>query len=271
MKRIGLRCAALAFMLSGAGGAPTIDATYIGNEGFLFEGGGKKVLIDSLFENAQPFLSPSPDLLNRMVAGQQPFGGVDLVLLTHGDYDHFNAPLTVAFLKNNKGAQLVAHASVVARLREQADFAVIGGQVHEVECAAPERKALSLKDVKLEILCLDHAHPADKPAQKVSLAYVVELGGGRLLHMGDATAEQNAAFLEAYPFGEKTVDALFLLRFDVSPATQRLVAERIKPGSIVVMHIAPGDFDEAAARLKPVWANAVLPAQPMERHSFQAR
>lgn len=269
MKRIGLHCAALAFLCAGASGAATLDVTYIGNEGFLLESGGKKVLIDAIFENAPPFLSPSPDVLNRMVAGQKPFDGVDLVLLTHGDYDHFSAPRTIAFLKAHKDTQFVAHASAVSRLREQTNFAAVAGQVHEITCAAPERKVLSLNDINLDILCLDHAHPADKPAQRVSLAYVVELGGGRLLHMGDATLEQNAAFLETYPFGN--IDALFLTRFDVSAAAQKLVAGGIKPARIVVMHIVAAEFDATAAAVKPVWPGAVLSTRPMERYSFAVR
>ena len=45
---------------------PALDVTYIGNEGFLIQAGGKKVLVDALFDGQTRRLALSPELLAQM-------------------------------------------------------------------------------------------------------------------------------------------------------------------------------------------------------------
>jgi L-ascorbate metabolism protein UlaG (beta-lactamase superfamily) len=81
--------------------APTDNApqiTYVANEGFLIQAGGKKVLVDALFEGTKDYLAPSQELLTRMTEGSGPFADVDILLVTHPHDDHFNPKLVVGFL-----------------------------------------------------------------------------------------------------------------------------------------------------------------------------
>jgi len=77
-----------------------------------------------------------------------------------------------------------------------------------------------------------------------NLAFIVELGGVRVLHMGDSSIIQNETHLNNFPFERSPVDLLFLNRNDRSKGTQKLIAEKFKPSQIVAMHISPAELAE---------------------------
>ncbi len=58
--------------------------TYVANFGFLIWAGEKKVLVDALFNKSRGH----PGLVGD---GNAPFDDIDLVLVAHGDRDHFSA------------------------------------------------------------------------------------------------------------------------------------------------------------------------------------
>ena len=76
---------------------PSLDLTNIGNAGFMMQAGGKKVLVDALFEGSTDVLGPSPELLSQMMDAHGPFADVDLLMVTHPHGDHFNPKLVVEF------------------------------------------------------------------------------------------------------------------------------------------------------------------------------
>ncbi len=70
-----------------------LEITYVANEGFLLAGGGKKVLIDALFDGGIAGYPTIPDELRpSLEQARPPFDGVDLVLATHFHGDHFGPP-----------------------------------------------------------------------------------------------------------------------------------------------------------------------------------
>ena len=185
-----------------AGNAPQI--TYVANEGFLLEHGGKKVLIDALFDaGAGPFLSPSQELLAQLTEARGPLADVDLLLVTHAHADHFNPKLVAAYLRNNTRCRLIAHTQTVDQLRKEEGFAQIQERIHEVQLEPGSREHVIVNGIAVDVLCLSHM-PYDVDGRNVhertrNLAFIVDLGGTRFLHLGDATVENSLAHLNAYP------------------------------------------------------------------------
>jgi len=252
------------------GRAPSLDVTYVTNEGFLVQAAGKKVLIDSLFDTGfNAFLIPSPQLLEQLTAAQGPFADVDLVLVTHPHGDHFNAKLVAAHLRNNPRCRLVAHTQTVDQLRKEGNYSRIRDRIHEVNGELGSRERITLEGIDVDVLCVAHgAYYKDGRnvhSQIRNLAFVVNLGGTRFLHVGDATLEDNAAHFNAFPFDQTPIDLLFLGSDDRSQATQRLIADRIKPGRIVAMHIPPAEVEEQSAKIQAVYPEAIVFAKSMER------
>jgi uncharacterized protein (TIGR02145 family) len=244
---------------------PPLDVTYIGNAGFMIQSGGKKVLVDALFEGTTEVLGPSPELLAQMTGGSGPFADVDLLLVTHPHGDHFNPKLVIEFLRHHAGCKLVAHTQVVDRLRNEEGFAQIEKQIHEVKQEPGAFEHLSLNGINLDALCLYHMS-ADSSMK--NLAFIVELGGARFLHMGDSSIDQSEAHLNNYPFERSPVDLLFLNRIDHSEAARKFIAEKIKPNEIVAMHILPAELEEVSKNLRAAYPHAIVFKQSMEQRSI---
>lgn len=248
---------------------PTLDVTYIANEGFLIQAVGKKVLVDALFDDGfGTFLAPSRELLMQMNRGNGLFADVDLLLVTHRHGDHFNPKLVVEFLRHHAHCRLVAHTQVVDLLRKEEGFAQIAGQIYEVKLELGAFERISLNGISLDALCLRHMSedPDNEPMR--NMAFVVELGGVRFLHLGDARIYQSEAHLNHYPFEQKPIDILFLNREDRSEATQKFIAEKIKPSRIVAMHIPPAELSEETNHILAVYPHAIVFKQSMERRTL---
>jgi L-ascorbate metabolism protein UlaG (beta-lactamase superfamily) len=246
-----------------------LKTTYIANEGFLIEGGGRKVLIDALFDNGwNRFDTPPAGVMQRMMAGEAPFDGVDLVLLTHRDFDHTNPQTVVAYLRRHPGTRLIAHKQAVDVMRDKPGFTDVEGQIDEIASNPGELTSLTVNGIAVDVLCLDHSHQAGQPAETRNLAFSVALGGARFLHLGDAPIEQNIAALETYPFGRKHVDLLFLPVWDLSPGSRKLIAERIKPAKIVAMHLQTAKFETERKAFDDVYPQAVAFKTSMETAAF---
>ena len=252
-----------------ADNAPTV--TYVANEGFLLEQGGRKVLVDALFDGADDNLAPSPELLEQMTAGRAPFAGVDLLLVTHPHGDHFNPRLVAAHLRASPRTRLIAHTQTVDQLRKEPAFEQIAAQIHEARLDPGGRERVTVNGIPVDVLCLPHG-PYYRDGRNVheqvrNLAFFVDLGGTRFLHMGDAVIDDSSPQLSAYPFREAPVDVLFA-QLGLTDAAQRLIAEKIKPSQIVAMHVAPEQVWEEAKKIRTVFPHAIVFKQSMERRSL---
>ena len=62
---------------------PTVDVTFLANEGVLLSAGETRVVIDGLFRPYKTYaVMPAADR-ERLETSQPPFDGIDLVLVSH--------------------------------------------------------------------------------------------------------------------------------------------------------------------------------------------
>ncbi|MBI5381747.1 MAG: MBL fold metallo-hydrolase [Opitutae bacterium] len=253
---------------------PGLDVTYIAHEGFMVGAAGKKVVVDVLFDpKFAAKVGPSSEVLSAIQERRAPFNAIDLMLITHNHSDHFHAPSTIAFLRSNPQCRLVAHTQVVDLMRPLDGFAQVEPQIREIKMEAGAREQVALNGVTVDVLCLLHEH---RP-QIVNLAFVVEMGGARFLHMGDAFFAESETHLRSYPFEQIPTDLLFLNQYDRYGKAQKLIAERIKPAHLVGMHVYPDDYAETNAasrwsqvsiKLRAAFPNISLFEKSMERRLF---
>ncbi len=255
-----------------AGDAPQI--TYVANGGFLLEHGGKKVLIDALFEaGAGAFLAPPQESLGQLAEARGPFANVDLLLVTHSHTDHFSPKLAAAYLRNNTRCQLIAHKQVVDLSRREEGFAQIRDRVHEVNLEPGAHERLTVNGIAVDVLCLAHSpyyvNGHDVNEQERNLAFIVDLDRTRFLHLGDATVENSMAHLSGFPFDTTPIDVLFLGYLDRSPAARQFIGRKIKPSRIIAMHVPPAQLAEELQNMRRAYPYAVVFKQSMERRSLR--
>ena len=238
-----------------------LDVTYVANAGFLMRAAGITVLIDAPIVAAG--IALPPETLGAITAARELFDNVDLILVTHQHSDHFDPASLIACLRSNPKTRLVAHTQAVGLMRSLDGFASVESQIHEVKLEPGGREQVTRNGITVDVLCLKHMH-----SQQVrNLAFAVELGGVRFLHMGDSLIDESEAHLNGYPFEQTPVDLLFVNRIDRSEATQQFIADRIKPSQIVAMHLSPAELAEEKnePKIRAAYPHAIIFRQSMER------
>jgi len=238
---------------------------YIANEGVLVSSGDKKVLIDALFNkpNAE-YRAPSPEVLEKIMKGEAPYDGVDLLVVTHNHPDHFDALLAARYLETLSEPLLLAPADAVAELRKAAtDWGKIESRVVSLDTKVGAKEHRDLNRIPVTAFHTLHSGDRETP---MNLMYLFELDGWRVFHEGDSTGKTD----EYRDFGLGSVPvhlALVHFWFPLEPNCARFLQEVLKPDHIALMHLpirlesdAPGKIDQVRKYYKDIFL--LLPGMP---------
>lgn len=213
--------------------------TYLANEGFLIEGGGKKVLVDALHHGGvEGYPALEPETQRRLEAAEAPFADVDLVLASHHHADHFEPVAVGRHLLANPKAHFVSTEQAVEQLRTGFDdFSKIENRVHGAWPGEGETVEISVGGLDLTVLNLHHGRDRKPPVQNLGLLFSV--GGTTFLHVGDT--QVTARDVAAYELSRKDVDVLLLPYWHLLGPEGRKLRDAIDPGRVVAMHLPSED------------------------------
>ncbi|MFH0945559.1 MAG: MBL fold metallo-hydrolase [Planctomycetota bacterium] len=258
-----------------------LDVTYVANEGFLIESAGRKVLVDALFGDDEINWChvPSSETREHLAAASAPFAGVNLVLVSHRHVDHFNSGLVLAHLKSNPDARLVAPREAVLRLREDPAWSPhFEGQIEEIALELYETKSLSSDGIGLDVHRVRHGFYPDEDPETgeirnrhetvEQLVFVLELGGARIVHLGDAFLHENREFFESERFSAPAIDLVFLE--GLTTESLAILEQRLAPQHVVMMHLPqdPETIDRIAGSLAEAVPAAVVFRSRMQGRRF---
>jgi len=246
---------------------PRLKLTYVGNEGVLISDGNKAVLIDGVHRRyGDSYLFPPPDVLTAMETGKAPFDQVRVVLVSHVHGDHFSAESVGSLLKNNPRATLVSDAqkmSEIARLFP--DHASIRDQT--VELTPEWKKRIIYEKDGIKVTLLGMKHGSDRFWWIKNLGHIIEIGGIKLVHFGDAdTSLENFASL-GLP-SEKIDIAFIPYWFLLNESGRKLVLENIAAAANIAVHIPPGTADQDASNVKRLYPGVDAFTQMLEERNY---
>ena len=247
--------------------APTLEITYIANEGVLISSGGKQVLIDGLHREYEPdyaFLPPAER--EKIETAKAPFDQIDLLLVSHRHLDHFHPESIGLHLQHNPKAQLVSSQQVVDEVEKNfKGYQAIRSRVTSATPPWKEKVAMKVAGIEFEILSLRHG--TGRHATIQNLGHVIKLGGKKLLHIGDAdTAVEN---FEKFNLDEEGIDIAFIpFWFLLGADGQTIVRDHIKPKQIIAVHISPSDSEKVTAQIKQVAPSAVAFTTMLEKKLY---
>jgi L-ascorbate metabolism protein UlaG (beta-lactamase superfamily) len=227
---------------------PTVDVTFLANEGVLLSAGETRVVIDGLFQPYKTYaVMPAADR-ERIETSQRPFEGIDLVLVSHVHGDHFHAESVARHLRQNPRATLVTSDQVMAEVAAQigatAKDDAVQTRLRDVTPGAGERVALNIGGIHLQVLGLPHGSGRNASIQ--NLGYVVSLGGRRILHIGDA--DTNPETFRKLALDRDGIDvALLPVWFLTEREGQAIVRDYIKPQRLVAIHLLASGEDAIVA------------------------
>jgi L-ascorbate metabolism protein UlaG (beta-lactamase superfamily) len=233
------------------------EVRYVANSGMLLTISRRRFLIDApIRAGIPPYATSSREERALLEAARGPYQDVDAILITHWHEDHFSADAVAAHLSSSPRTILVSSPEVIDRVRGVAP----GLHASRLRAALPSpggSEQVDIGGVPVHVLRLRH-----NPARRLPEQHVGFLIGATApaLHVGDADpAIDNFAGLKSLP----PVDLAFLPFWYVADAAnRRVVADAIRPGRIVAMHVPPPDADTIAAALRGANVAAVLASHP---------
>ena len=252
--------------------ASGLQVTFLGNEGFLLEAEGRKVLIDALVSRSMPRYVQQDESLRNTLEGAQPPFDVGLVLATHVHGDHFDARAVATYLRARPEAVFISTEQALSKLDDLPGFEALKARARAVK-PSPS-KFVRLPEFGLTVVDMHHGMDRRPPTQ--NHGFVLELGGLRILHMGDT--EVTAEELEELDLGGP-IDLAFVPGWylDAQPWKGAL-DETIQPKKIVVMHLAPGWVDghsnfqkqsrDRVGRVRSAYPQAIVFERPLEQRQF---
>lgn len=246
---------------------PTLEITYIANEGVLISSGDKQVLIDGLHREYKPAYAFLPAAEREQIeTAKAPFDKINLILVSHLHLDHFHPESIGLHLKHNPGATLVSSQQVVELLEKDfKDYQSVKVRVTTATPPLKERVAMKVAGIDFEMLGVGHGSGTFHWVQ--NLGHLIKLGGKKILHVGDA--DPSADIFERFNLDEEGIDVAVLpVWFLLGKEGQRVIREHIKPKHIIAVHISPADAEKAAGQVKRVFPSAVAFTTMLEKRQY---
>jgi len=205
-----------------------VSITYTGNMGALISNEKTAVWIDGLHEYYGPaYLNPPDSLLEKTFSKKSPFDKLKWLLFTHYHRDHFSKKLTSRFLQLGMDHKAIGATQVVDSFSTKD---VVNAWNKNDEVAHDDSLSLRINAFNIPHIWPQRHHKVQ------NIAYLVEISGVRILHVGDADTDA-AAFDR---MGISSVDAAIVPQwFDSEKG--RSIIEKLKPKKVIVTHIAPGE------------------------------
>lgn len=245
-----------------------LEVIYIANSGFMFSSGTTHLLIDALYLDAEVWETPSKQIQKDMMKGAPPFKNISHMLVSHYHADHFDATLVSRFLVNNPKAMLLTNHqtdSVLQKIYKTDQQLNRPNQIKVIN--TPMFSSGNYESGQLKVTTLGQRHMGKEDSTVESLGFLVELGGKKILHIGDAdyTDENFAGFnLENEHIDIAFIHYWFLLDCE----GRRIVETYIKPDKIVLTHVPYDELRRNYKRIKEYYPNVEVFLNHMDKKIF---
>jgi ankyrin repeat protein/L-ascorbate metabolism protein UlaG (beta-lactamase superfamily) len=248
-----------------------VGITYISNDGFLITSETKKVVVDSLIKNPWGYSNTPDKVFDDMVSARPPFERIDLLLFSHAHRDHFEPEMAAKVLMGHPETILVGNDIVYKELKEAAgdDFPKISPQVKNIN---PEWGTIvkeTINGVDCQIFPVNHGMP-ERPY--VTLAFILDMQGTKLLHLGDIYALSNEEYFRTFQLQKLNIDVAFIDPFFLlDKVGQQMAKEFIQPKQIIPMHMRNYEIEKYARALKNFYTNINVFRECLEKKFFEEK
>lgn len=166
--------------------AADVTITRLANEGVIVEDGATRIMIDGLV--VEPYAlygGLPPELAQQFSTATGLFEDIDLALASHKHHDHNQPAFACDFLKASPKTRLVTSLQVIELIRERCRPLVrTSSQVAAIDPQYEHPVTLPIATAEVTVFLLSHG--TGKYARLQNFGHVVEIGGVRILHIGDA-------------------------------------------------------------------------------------
>jgi L-ascorbate metabolism protein UlaG (beta-lactamase superfamily) len=244
-----------------------VDVTFLANAGFFLESGRYSVLIDAFLREPTDLFAGLPDAVyKQLVNAQAPFDELTIVLVSHDHPDHAQMRGLEKYLGKNRLAQLMTSPPVIRSLQAHArDFEALHRRITPIPTSRNSGNKIVQEEMSIEFLPLEHR---GKPGEEVlNLGHLIEIGGVRVLHVGDA--QPTVENFGAYDLDQRRIDVAIVPYWFFNQAKGvQVLNEEIRARTVVACHVPPSELEKFGEALKAMFPEVILFREAMEKRTF---
>lgn len=245
-----------------------VIVTQLANEGvILSDGGENQVMIDGMVTEPYSIYGGLPaDVVALYSKASGPFAGIDLALVSHQHHDHNQPAASCQFMQKSAGTLLVSSQQVVDLMHEKCRaFAVAGPRIKIIDPQYGQPEVVQVGDVKVTVFRLSHG--GGKYAVLQNFGFLVEIGGMKALHVGDADMDA-ADFIRAGIHSEDVDIAILPFWYFAPGPGGELVSTYIDAPHKMAVHIPPGEMQETKDYMLGAYPDVTILENPMDEMRF---
>lgn len=223
--------------------ANQVTTTYIANDGYMFEDGTHKVVVDCMFymEGSDHWHSPDKTVYEKMIKGEKPFDNITAIIVTHNHGDHYRSDMVARYLSSFE-TTLIAPPQVIASLKQSRYFTPGRGTILTAPEVFYQGKEFNVGELKITALTLHHVGN-NRSTQNMVAA--IDFGGLTILHAGDANLDD--LYDAEFPAND-IVMLSYWQGFEIDVMAK--INENIKSKHVIFKHAPYKTIDESIQKIK---------------------
>ena len=211
--------------------------TYLSNAGVMLAIADKKILVDAFCNSTiAMYKNLPPEIREQIINGNVPFDNIDLLLITHHHADHFDPIGVVRFLKSNQNTILISTSEVISQINTQFP------EIEKGRLIEPSGAGEIIQINNINVQTFSMLHDGKDYWDVDNLAYLLEVNGIKILHVGDAKAiKENFISLN---LTAKEIELLIVpFPYVGLPTGRQLIDKFINPKKIAAVHLPYRELD----------------------------
>jgi L-ascorbate metabolism protein UlaG (beta-lactamase superfamily) len=247
-----------------------VIVTQLANEGvMLSDGGENQVMIDGMVTEPYSIYGGLPtDVIALYSKASGPFAGIDLALVSHQHHDHNQPVASCQFMQKSTGTLLVSSQQVVDLMHEKCRaFAVAGPRIKVIDPQYGQPEVVQVGGVKVTAFRLSHG--GGKYAVLQNFGFLVEIGGMRVLHVGDADMDAAEFIRAGIHSADVDISILPFWYFAPGPGGE-LVKTYLDAPHKMAVHIPPGEMQETKDYMQGAYPDVIILEKPLDQIRFSS-
>ena len=243
--------------------------TQLANNGVMVTEGETRIMIDGMVvESYSVYGGLPPEAASEYKQVSGAFADVDLALVSHRHHDH-NQPLYACnFSKASEGTQLVSSSQVLGLMREKCrTFITTSPRVREIDPQYGDPYVFERAGAKITVFPLSHG--TRKYARIQNYGHLIEIGGLKVLHIGDAAMDPTdfqRAGLDQIKVDVAMIPFWF---FQPGPGAD-VVASFMNAPMKIAVHIPPKEMAEVQSYMSENFPQVTILERPLQQARFNS-
>jgi L-ascorbate metabolism protein UlaG (beta-lactamase superfamily) len=249
--------------------AAGITITQLANEGAMISDGETRILIDAMVVEPYSIYGGLPsEAIPVFEKLSGPFSEIDLVLVSHRHHDHNQPRFACSFMQASLHSKLISSSQVLGLMREKCrQFLSNSDRVSEMDPQYGEPHVIELENVQISVFPLSHG--TGKYARLQNYGHLIEIGGMKVLHVGDAAMKPEDFSRAGLDKLEIDVALIPFWYFQPGPGSE-VIDEFLDAPHKIAVHIPPGEMAEVQEYMRESFPSVTILENPLDQASFSA-